>query len=71
MEVKNFSGDAPSVTIPAWGWLFGAALILAYLLVMSASGDLLIPYVGQIAAAADYLHELAHDGRHLLGVPCH
>ncbi|MGZ6827561.1 MAG: CbtB domain-containing protein [Mycobacteriales bacterium] len=27
--------------------------------------------MGKLAASANYLHELAHDGRHLLGAPCH
>jgi hypothetical protein len=49
-----------------------AALLLAILFaVLSASGDLLAPLFGQAADVANYLHEFAHDGRHLLGVPCH
>jgi hypothetical protein len=38
---------------------------------LSASGDLLAPLLGRAAGPFDYLHEFAHDGRHLLGVPCH
>jgi hypothetical protein len=38
---------------------------------LSASGALLAPLFGQAAGAFDYLHEFAHDGRHLLAVPCH
>jgi cobalt transporter subunit CbtB len=38
---------------------------------LSASGDLLVPLLGQAAATADFVHEFAHDGRHLLAVPCH
>jgi len=26
---------------------------------------------GTVSQAGDRLHELMHDGRHLLGVPCH
>ncbi|CAG7590983.1 CbtB domain-containing protein [Rhodococcus opacus] len=26
---------------------------------------------GSISRSGMYLHELMHDGRHLLGVPCH
>ncbi len=49
-----------------------AALLLAMLFVLlSASGELLVPLLGQAADATNYLHEFAHDGRHLLGVPCH
>jgi len=36
-------------------------------MLLFASGALL----GQTAGVADYLHEFAHDGRHLLAVPCH
>jgi hypothetical protein len=27
--------------------------------------------MGKVAATANYVHEFAHDGRHLLGAPCH
>jgi hypothetical protein len=26
---------------------------------------------GAVSQTGNYLHELMHDGRHLLGVPCH
>jgi Probable cobalt transporter subunit (CbtB) len=38
---------------------------------LSASGELLVPLLGQAAGIFDYAHEFAHDGRHLLSVPCH
>ncbi|BBL81127.1 hypothetical protein Rxycam_02668 [Rubrobacter xylanophilus DSM 9941] len=57
--------------LPAWGWPALVLLLLVFFLAMSASGDLLAPYLGRLAGATDYLHEFAHDGRHLLGVPCH
>ncbi len=34
-------------------------------------GALLSPMLGKVAASANYVHEFAHDGRHLLGAPCH
>lgn len=34
-------------------------------------GSLLSPVLGKVASTANYLHEFAHDARHLLGVPCH
>ena len=54
----------------------GTALLTALLLAMvfailSASGALLEPLFGQAADVTNYLHEFAHDGRHLLSVPCH
>ncbi len=56
---------------PLWSWLLAALLLLMLFALLLASGDLLAPVLGHAARAADYLHEFAHDGRHLLGVPCH
>jgi Probable cobalt transporter subunit (CbtB) len=45
-------------------WLLaGVALLLIGYLVMFDQGA--------VSQAGPYLHELMHDGRHLLGVPCH
>src|SRR5215217_8095207 len=57
--------------MPWWSWLALGLLLMVLFLVLSASGDLLAPLIGQAAYAADYLHEFAHDGRHLLAIPCH
>jgi len=40
----------------------GLLLVLAYLVAFDQ---------GAISQSGMYLHELMHDGRHLLGVPCH
>jgi Probable cobalt transporter subunit (CbtB) len=37
-------------------------MLLAYLVAFDQGG---------ISRSGAYLHELMHDGRHLLGVPCH
>jgi len=37
-------------------------LLLAYLVAFDQ---------GAVSQSGMYLHELMHDGRHLLGVPCH
>ncbi len=57
--------------MPLWSWLLALLLLALLFLLLSASGELLVPLVGQAAEATNYLHEFAHDGRHLLGVPCH
>jgi hypothetical protein len=57
--------------LPLWSWLTLALLLVVLFLLLSASGALLAPLLGQAAGVTDYLHEFAHDGRHLLGVPCH
>jgi hypothetical protein len=40
----------------------GVLLVLAYLVAFDQ---------GAVSRSGMYLHELTHDGRHLLGVPCH
>ncbi len=57
--------------MPLWSWLVLALLLAVLFALLSASGALLAPLFGQTAEVADYLHEFAHDGRHLLAVPCH
>ncbi len=57
--------------MPLWGWFTIALFLMALFLLLSASGALLAPLLGQVAGVTDYLHEFAHDGRHLLAVPCH
>ena len=57
--------------MPLWSWTVMALLLALLFVLLSASGELLAPLLGQAAMVTDYLHEFAHDGRHLLGVPCH
>lgn len=40
----------------------GVMLLIAYLVAFDQ---------GAVSQSGAYLHELMHDGRHLLGVPCH
>ena len=50
------------------------AVVLALLTLYAVfldQGQLLSPVMGKVAVVANYLHEFAHDGRHLLGAPCH
>jgi cobalt transporter subunit CbtB len=57
--------SATAVHVPAWAWaMFALALFSLYFLVQE-NGALLT------ASQAAYLHELTHDARHALGVPCH
>jgi hypothetical protein len=57
--------------IPLWSWLLTLLLLAMLFALLSASGELLVPFFGQAASIFDYAHEFAHDGRHLLAVPCH
>ncbi|QIB45612.1 CbtB domain-containing protein [Streptomyces aureoverticillatus] len=63
--------DTPAIqsaTIETRDWLIAAAAAIVALIALYAvfmdNGSL-------ISATGDYLHEFAHDGRHLFGAPCH
>ncbi len=71
MEQDSLGRRTPLGEIPLWSWMAMALLLAMLFLLLSASGELLAPLLGQVAGVTDYLHEFAHDGRHLLGVPCH
>jgi hypothetical protein len=52
------------VVVPVWAWFLAAfALTTVYALTMENGATL--------QAGATFMHELFHDGRHMLGVPCH
>ena len=71
MESNSLERHISLGEMPLWSWLTLALLLTLLFAILSASGDLLAPLLGQAAWVTDYLHEFAHDGRHLLGVPCH
>ena len=55
------------IEVPRWLWpVLAAAVALLWLVTME--GGFVSEVVGGTPA---FLHELFHDGRHLLGVPCH
>lgn len=56
---------APTASVPAWVWLVAALAVFAAYFLIQENGALLS------ADAANWLHEVTHDGRHALGVPCH
>jgi len=57
--------------VPVWGWAFLALLAALVYAVAFDQGALLHHLIGDIAEKKNFLHELFHDGRHLLGFPCH
>jgi Probable cobalt transporter subunit (CbtB) len=69
--MEKILGRRQSPVLPLWSLMVLALLLLALFVLLSASGDLLLPLLGRAAGPFDYLHEFAHDGRHLLGAPCH
>jgi hypothetical protein len=56
---------AAPIRVPAWAWLLVAVALLALYLLLQENGAVLT------ANQAMYVHELTHDARHALGVPCH
>jgi hypothetical protein len=54
-----------SVRVPVWAWLLLAFAVFTLYFLSQENGALLS------APAAEMLHELTHDARHALGVPCH
>ncbi len=56
-----------SAPIPRWGYLL-LALAFGVLWLATFEGGAASEALGQ---AGSFLHETFHDGRHLIGVPCH
>ncbi len=52
------------VQVPAWAWLLVALAALGVYLMSLDNGAVL-------QSVAHRAHELFHDGRHFLSVPCH
>lgn len=67
-EAHTAPGAGQVATLPTWVML--AAVALGVLLLWLVSFD-----NGQLTSVVDssssFLHELFHDSRHALGVPCH
>jgi hypothetical protein len=53
------------VRVPIWAWLLFAFAAFTLYFLSQENGAVLS------APAAELLHELTHDARHALGVPCH
>lgn len=51
--------------VPAWAWALLALALFSVLFMLQENGTLLT------ATQAQWLHEITHDARHALGVPCH
>ena len=58
---------APGIAVPVWGWLLATVALALFWTVMMEAGAVSTA-LGQ---SGPFLHELFHDGRHLVGVPCH
>lgn len=68
--MANVSSSAAAVAtsqvrVPGWAWALLAFAVFTLYFLSQENGALLS------APAAEMLHELTHDARHALGVPCH
>ncbi len=70
MEVPAASSVALR-DVPLWAWLVLAVVVAFVYAIGYDQGLLLRAFLGNLAEANNYLHEFFHDGRHLLGFPCH
>jgi len=52
------------IPVPLVGWLLATMATFAVYVILQENGALL-------AEHWETVHELFHDGRHVLGVPCH
>jgi hypothetical protein len=53
------------IRVPLWAWALVALALVTMYVLLQENGALLT------AQQASYVHELTHDARHALGVPCH
>lgn len=65
---RPLAGAAVTTAITAVAVI--VALVTLYAVFLD-QGALLSPVMGKLAVTMNYVHEFAHDGRHLLGAPCH
>lgn len=56
---------SPPPAVPLLAWMAATIALLAAFFLLQENGVMLS------GEAAAWLHEVTHDGRHALGVPCH
>jgi hypothetical protein len=64
-DISPASAAVPALHVPVWAWALAALAVFVLYLLTQENGVVLS------ATQASYLHELTHDARHALGVPCH
>lgn len=73
ISLVGADADRASKTALSGTIAIGAVVVVLLTLyaVFLDQGQLLSPVLGKVAVSANYIHEFAQDGRHLLGAPCH
>jgi hypothetical protein len=67
MSAVSYPGLSQAAPLPRYGFILMAIAIGLIYLVGFEGG----PVSSALGEANLFLHELFHDGRHLIGVPCH
>ncbi|HZQ79827.1 MAG TPA: CbtB-domain containing protein [Acidimicrobiia bacterium] len=67
MSTIKAAARTTAVNLPNWAWV---AILMALGLLYAVTFDT-GALSSHVSSSSMYLHELFHDGRHLLGVPCH
>jgi len=67
MSTTNATAEQVALPIPRWA-LPTSLIALVLFGLVTMEGGMVSHALGQTGS---FLHELFHDGRHLLGVPCH
>jgi hypothetical protein len=66
-EAPAAERDIAAPALPIWAWLAAAVATALFWTVMMEAGAV----AAAVGESGPFLHELFHDGRHLIGVPCH
>ncbi len=67
--MSTTTAPAEQVALPIPGWAVPTVVLATALFwLVTMEGAMVSHALGQTGS---FLHELFHDGRHLLGVPCH
>lgn len=64
MNILDDTTTVQPIAIPVWAWLVVAFAAMAVYALTMENGAVL-------ARHSTVLHELFHDARHFVGVPCH
>lgn len=67
MHATEAPAAQPGTALPVGAWLAAALAAALFWTVMMETGFA----SAALGQSGPFLHELFHDGRHLIGVPCH
>ncbi|AJE82778.1 MULTISPECIES: CbtB domain-containing protein [Streptomyces] len=68
LHTASHTASAADATLSARDWAIAAAAAIVSLIALYA---VFLDQGTLVSATGSYLHEFAHDGRHLFGAPCH